>query len=177
MDKRRLIFILIMPLIGMMPDFLVYADQARAGLLEKHGSSKDYLQLEWSGQYCGEKSPSAIIADNGFKWARLWRKASGMGFAYDDGRDIETKAPEIDFEKYVVAAVFLGTRPTGGYWIEFGKPYLKDNEMIIPYSEHKPAGFVTQALTQPYRMKVFEKKGAGTFSLLPLSNMTEGQRN
>jgi hypothetical protein len=31
--------------------------------------------------------------------------------------------------------------------------------MIIPYRERKPTGVVTQALTQPFALKVFQKQG------------------
>ena len=76
----------------------------------------------------------------------MWKKVS-----------TSSKASALDFDKYVVARVFLGRRPTGGYWVEFEKPYIKDNKMVIPYREHKPTGFVTQALSYPYRMKIFER--------------------
>jgi hypothetical protein len=75
----------------------------------------------------------------------LWKKVS------------PSKAPTVDFDKYVVACVFLGQRLTGGYRVDFGKPYIKDNRMIVPYRERKPTGFVTQALSYPYRLKVFER--------------------
>jgi hypothetical protein len=46
---------------------------------------------------------------------------------------------------------------------------MKGNKMIIPYKEHRSEGIVTQALTQPYRIKVFERKG---YSKIVLEKIT-----
>jgi len=116
---------------------------------ETEGNS---VAMEWEGQYSSQQEPFAQIVTsewgsrNSLGWRDLWKKVS-----------TSSKASAIDFDKYVVACVFLGRRPTGGYWVEFGKPYIKDNRMMIPYREHKPTGFVTQALSYPYRIKVFER--------------------
>jgi len=116
------------------------------------GVEENNAVMEWEGQYSSQEEPlvQIITSERGDKdslgWRDLWKRISPS-----------SKAPAIDFDKYVVACVFLGRRPTGGYWVEFGKPYIKDNRMVIPYKEHKPTGFVTQALSYPYRMKVFER--------------------
>lgn len=110
------------------------------------------VAMEWEGQYSSQQEPFTQIVTskrgsrNSLGWNDLWKKVS-----------TSSKVPVIDFDKYVVACVFLGRRPTGGYWVEFEKPYIKDNRMVIPYREHKPTGFVTQALSYPYRIKVFER--------------------
>ena len=125
---------------------------AMAQAPENTGAEEDNAAMEWEGQYSSQEEPLAQIitsergSRNNLGWKELWKKASPS-----------SKAPAIDFDKYVVAYVFLGQRPTGGYWVEFGKPYIKDNRMVIPYKERKPTGFVTQALSYPYRMKVFER--------------------
>ncbi len=120
-----------------------------AGLLKGLGAKEKYEALEWSGEYCSKENPSELIIGYIAQWEHLWESFSSAG-----------TLPEIDFKKYVIAAVFLGPRPTGGYSVEFGQSYLKDNKMIIPYREHKPGAgqFVTQVFTRPYGIKVFEKK-------------------
>lgn len=120
-----------------------------AGLLKGLGAKEKYEALEWSGEYCSKENSSELIVGYIAKWEHLWKSLSADG-----------SLPEIDFNKYVIAAVFLGPRPTGGYSVEFGQPYLKDNKMVIPYREHKPGAgqFVTQVFTRPYAIKVFEKK-------------------
>jgi len=122
----------------------VYAPQA-------HQYSFENAVMEWQGPYSSQEEllVQIITSECGNRdslgWRDLWKKTSS------------SKAPAIDFDKYVVACVFLGQRLTGGYWVEFGKPYIKDNRMVIPYKEHKPTGFVTQALSYPYRLKAFER--------------------
>lgn len=120
-----------------------------AGLLKGLGAKEKYEALEWSGEYCSKENPSELIVGYIAQWEHLWESLSSAG-----------TLPEIDFKKYVIAAVFLGPRPTGGYSVEFGQSYLKDNKMVIPYREHKPGvgQFVTQVFTRPYAIKVFEKK-------------------
>lgn len=114
--------------------------------LLKAGAREKFDAMEWWMEYSNEKSPEEVIVKDALAWNILWRRLS-------------REAPlDIDFKKYVVIGVFLGTRPTGGYYIDFGKPYLENKKMVIPYKEVKPEGFVTQALTQPYIIKVFEKK-------------------
>jgi hypothetical protein len=103
--------------------------------------------LEWSGQYSGYKEAKVLIITTSSQWQEFWV------------RHFHEPIPEIDFDKQVVACVFLGLKPTGGYQVEFGTPYIK-NKMVIPYKEKKPTGIVTQAFTQPFGVKVFERKGA-----------------
>src|SRR3989338_374890 len=112
-------------------------------LLKEAGAIEKYDALEWSGQDRDEKNFREVIITNNFAWKKYGQAT-----------------PDIDFNKYVVVGVFLGVRMTGGYGVEFGKPYLKDNKMVIPYKEHRPGPqeYVTQALTQPYALKVFERK-------------------
>jgi serine/threonine-protein phosphatase 6 regulatory ankyrin repeat subunit B len=117
-------------------------------LLKTAGAVEKYDVMEWSGQYSHKKNPSELVIINDFEWKRLWNRLFP-----------ERSIPDVDFNKYVVVCVFLGVRPAGGYSVEFGQPHLKDNKMIIPYKENKPEGVVTQAFTQPYKIKVFEKKG------------------
>ncbi len=116
-------------------------------LLKTVGAVEKWDTLEWSGQYSHQKTFKELIITDNFAWKRLWNRLFS-----------ERSIPDIDFKSYVVVCVFLGVRPTGGYSVEFEKPYLKDNKMIIPYKEHKPEGIVTQALTQPFRIKVVERK-------------------
>lgn len=131
------------------------ASQSRLAMAQapkNTGAEEESVAREWEGQYSSQREPFAQIVTSewgnksSLGWRNLWKKAFPS-----------SEAPAIDFDKYVVACVFLGQRPTGGYRVEFGKPYIKDNKMVVPYKERKPTGFVTQALSYPYRLKVFEK--------------------
>lgn len=117
-------------------------------LLKKNKAIEKYDLLEWPGQYSDEKEAAELVITDMAQWQKLWKRIFKNAVC-----------PEIDFNKYAVVAVFLGVRPTGGYNIEFGAPAGEGRQMLIPYKEIKPKGMVTQALTQPYKLKVFEKKG------------------
>jgi len=57
----------------------------------------------------------------------------------------------------------MGERRTGGYYIEFDRLYMRNNNVIITFREHSthPQDLVIQALTQPYYLKAYEKKNQG----------------
>lgn len=105
---------------------------------------------EWGGQYSSQKRPMFSVIKSQEQWQELFAAAFNR-----------TTAPEVDFQRYVVAAVFMGLKMTGGYRVEFKEPYVKDNKLIIPFQEQAPApgSIVTQALTTPFRLKVIARKG------------------
>jgi hypothetical protein len=102
---------------------------------------------EWSATYTGQNEPLQAVIDSQPKWEAVWKRVFG-----------NVPVPGVDFDRELVACVFLGTRPTGGYRVVFGEPFLRGKQHAIPYSERKPTGFVTEALTQPCAMKVFALK-------------------
>ncbi len=107
-------------------------------------------KLEWQGTYSIQKTPLARLITSDSQWLDLWRGLLGAA--------VKTPPP-VDFRDYLVAAVFLGERRTGGYGVEFPEPLLTEKKMVIFYRERRPGpgGFVTQALTQPYHIKAFKR--------------------
>ena len=69
-------------------------------------------------------------------------------------------APDVDFGKYAVACVFLGHSADWLYAIIFGQPFMRDNQLVIPFGLAE----IILELSGPfkasgqYSMKVFEKK-------------------
>jgi hypothetical protein len=63
-------------------------------------------------------------------------------------------AATVDFAKEMIAAVFLGTRPTGGYDVEIVATRREANAVVVEYVEHRPPAdaIVTQALTSPFHI-------------------------
>ena len=118
-----------------------------AGLLEKAGAGRDYLGMEWKGNISGQKDAFIKVVDTKAEWSELWRRA------------LEKPAPEMDFEKFVVACVFLGKDAGWLYSIGFGTPVMRDHQMVIEYALFE----VMLRLSGPfkasgqYHMKVFEK--------------------
>ena len=103
--------------------------------------------MDWSGMYCGKKEPEVITVDDRAGWEGVWKTIS------------EKPAPEVDFSKYVVIAVFAGEKNTGGYSVEFLEPVTRDGKKVIPYRIKSPGEslFTVQSLTQPYHLRAFER--------------------
>jgi len=118
------------------------------GLLEKAGSPRDYLGMEWKGNVSGQKEKFVKIVDDPGEWANLWMRA------------FEKPAPTIDFENYAVACVFLGHSAGWLYSISVSGPVVRGNQAVIVYALHE----VMLRLSGPfkaggqYHMKVFEKR-------------------
>lgn len=64
----------------------------------------------------------------------------------------KSPAPQFDFSKQLVVAVFMGTKNTGGYHYELGKNELKSSIWYVEVIESQPGlkEMVTMALTNPY---------------------------
>ena len=131
---------------------LVYAMEGGyndiAARLTKAGAARDYKGMKWSAFVSKQKEPFIKVVDNAQEWHALWRRA------------IEKTAPDIDFDKYVVACVFLGYYAKWLYAINIGEPVMEDGRMVVPYGlldiELRLSG-PFEASGQ-YAMKVLEKK-------------------
>ena len=123
-----------------------YAEVEEA-LADKAGTSMKESGMEWKGHISGQKVRLVKVISDREGWEAIWLQA------------FRSRAPEIDFDKYAVACVFLGHKADWLYSISFGKPYVKGNVKIIPYSLHemvlelmgpfKPGG--------QYHMKAYRK--------------------
>jgi ankyrin repeat protein len=116
-------------------------------LLEKAGADRDYLGMEWKGNVSKHKEPFISVVETQTQWSDLWLRA------------FEKPAPDMDFEKYAVACVFLGHEAGWLYSIGFGGPVMRGNQRVIEYSLHE----VMLRLSGPfkaggqYHMRVYEK--------------------
>jgi hypothetical protein len=86
--------------------------------------------------------PREAIARSTDEWRMLWNAHSSEA------------APAIDFSRFVVAGVFLGTRPTSGYTAEIVRVNNQGGVTTIEYREQRPgAGEITlQVLTMPFHL-------------------------
>jgi len=77
------------------------------------------------------------------EWAKLWNQHAG-----------ERTRPSVDFTREVVAAVFLGTRPTAGFAIEIVRVRQEGVALVVEYKETRPApdSVAAQVLTSPYHI-------------------------
>ena len=102
----------------------------------------------WKGSISNQKEEFIQVVETQEQWSELWMRAFAK------------PAPDVDFGKYAVACVFLGHSADWLYSISFGKPFMRDNLMVIPFGLPE----IILELSGPfkasgqYSMKVFEKK-------------------
>jgi hypothetical protein len=103
---------------------------------------------EWKGSVSYQKTKYIKVVTDNEEWVALWKRA------------FDKKAPEIDFEHYAIACVFLGHDADWLYSISFGKPFEKEGRLIIPYGLAE----IILELAAPfkasgqYHMKVLKKE-------------------
>jgi len=103
---------------------------------------------QWKGFYSTHQKEAQLVIREEKEWKELWSK---VGFT--------RIAPLVDFSQYMVVAVFMGEKPTGGYQIEIINIEEKMDHLLVYYKEVTPpkGAIVTQAFTQPYHLKVIPK--------------------
>jgi hypothetical protein len=90
------------------------------------------------------------VARSAAEWSTLWSQHAG-----------ERNRPAVDFDKEMVVAVFLGTRPTAGFSVEIVGAREEGTTLIVSYRESRPQpGTITaQVLTSPYHIVAVPKHG------------------
>jgi VWFA-related protein len=88
----------------------------------------------------GIDRPEQIVARTEPEWQALWQR-------HAPGRT----PPAIDFAKNMVGAVFLGTRPSGGYQVQITGVRRDGNALVVQWSESRPAPgqVAAQVMTAP----------------------------
>jgi PrcB C-terminal len=95
------------------------------------------------------------------EWGALW-KSHGAA----------QPMPDVDFSTSMVAAVFLGSQPTGGISVEITGTRLDGDALVVEFVERRPGrgDVVSQVLTSPFHVVKlprhdgpvrFEKQPAG----------------
>lgn len=102
----------------------------------------------WKGHVSNQQQAFIKIVETPKEWSDLWLRA------------FEGPAPEIDFEKNVVACVFLGYGADWLYSIHIGEPARRGETWVVPYGLAE----MVLELAGPfkaggqYAMKILEKK-------------------
>lgn len=84
-----------------------------------------------------------VVARTEAEWDALWAEHAGR-----------EPRPEVDFSTDMVAAVFLGTRPTAGFGAEILGARTDGDTLVIEWVERRPARgeLVGQILTSPFHI-------------------------
>jgi hypothetical protein len=108
--------------------------------------------LDWQGFISAQSTKLVEVISDKRAWNNLWSRA------------FNSPAPEVDFNKFSVACIFLGHDADWLFGINFGKPSEEGSELVIPYYlvelELKLMG--TFRASGQYRMKAFEKRNGLT---------------
>lgn len=108
-------------------------------------------------QATGGDAPSFELATSQNDLANLWSRAYGTMTA-------PPPLPAVDFSRSSVAAVFLGTRTSGGYSVDVQNVNVENGEMYldVAVTEPAPGTLTTQALTNPWVMVRVDASNLGS---------------
>ena len=98
----------------------------------------------WHGGY--SEQISSVIRNEG-DWNRLWQEVTATIVP-------PPSAPEVDFDKYILLAHFMGQRPSGGYAVEFTEVFVEEEKIYVTIQEISPGlecGAVA-VITNPYQI-------------------------
>jgi hypothetical protein len=117
----------------------------RAGKLEEK-------PFTLSGHRSGIVKPRQVIVRDAKAFATLWKE-------HTTGIAIPPPLPKVDFQKNDVVAVFMGSKPTGGYSVEIGdiRHEKKGATITVTLLKPGPGSIVTQAFTYPFAMRAVPK--------------------
>jgi VWFA-related protein len=93
------------------------------------------------GPQSGRQEAFQALARDEAEWTQLWASLP-----------IRRAAPRVTFENTMIAAVFLGSRPTTGYSVEIVGAARDGDALIVQYVEHAPPAstMVAQVVTTPF---------------------------
>jgi hypothetical protein len=112
------------------------------------------------GVFCGYTHEAYLVVRNENEWVNLWNKVKSVQ---------ATEPPEVDFSSYMVIAVFMGQKPTGGHSIEIVKVVEGAGKVTVNVVKNypPPGTAVPQVLTQPYHIvKVRRTEKAVVFKVV-----------
>ena len=98
------------------------------------------------GIQSGISEPADIIIDNQAQLDSIW----AVHYSY---LNFVPESPDIDFDKDIVVGVFLGEKPTSGYWVRLDSIFVEKGEQIVLVTTNeKPSDNVSliQMATQPF---------------------------
>jgi len=95
------------------------------------------------GSASGIEVAREVVVRTPAEWDALWGE-------HGDQRP----RPAVDLSSQMVAAVFIGTRPTAGYTVEITGARVEPDGLVIDYEERQPPPgvIVPQMLSAPYHM-------------------------
>jgi hypothetical protein len=93
-------------------------------------------------------SARQAVAHTAAEFAAIWK-----------AHNYDKPAPAVDFSREMVVAVFMGSRPTGGFSVEIVSATERDGQLVVTYRERlpQPDAITAQVLTSPYHIAAIPK--------------------
>ncbi len=120
---------------------------------EKPVDNTVYYTLLSTGVQSGIKQPGEIVITNQQQLDSIWA-------LHYDYLENNPEPPDIDFEEEVVVGMFLGEKPTTGYWLRFDSVYRDKKDIIVAATTNEKideSRAVLQVLTYPHFFIATEK--------------------
>ena len=92
-----------------------------------------------------------VVVRTADEWTKLWTQHAG-----------ERPRPSVDFNKEMVIAIFMGSRPSAAFTIEITGVEEQAGMLVVSYKETRPAPdrVAAQILTSPFHIVAVPKVGA-----------------
>ena len=96
----------------------------------------------------GVEDARQVVVKTEADWLKLW-----------GAHNLAAPAPKVDFNTRMVAAVFLGTRPSAGYSVEITGTKASGKTLVVQWREFppKPGNLSAQVLTSPAHLVTVPK--------------------
>jgi hypothetical protein len=103
------------------------------------------VQDEFLSQQCKGCEPQTIVLRDGDAWKALWTSTGRAG-----------DAPYINFSRFMVVGIMLGTKPTSGYGIKIVSVVPANDHVVVHYRTQAPAkgAAVVNTPTSPYAIAI-----------------------
>lgn len=119
--------------------------------------------FRWTGAASGIHEPLQKVIRNAEEWKALWSR-------HVSNQIPPPPAPAIDFSRQMVAAIFSGNHPSGGYKVEISGVREDKGQLIIEYIETNPPAdtLSISMITQPYDIRILNRSDLPAhFRLVP----------
>jgi hypothetical protein len=95
---------------------------------------------EWSGESCQVREPRQQVLRSPQALQEFWRSSGLQSLA----------VPEVDWQREMIGAIFLGEKPTRGYEIQLRELQRPADALVVKFAVQTPQGPATTQLTQPF---------------------------